>query len=230
MFRIYFQISHLKTITSNPLLCKINGILLHFFWLTAFLIMSFISLKFFYRFSNICKPWFMKHDSGKDKVMYCWLIGILMMSIPVVMDNFSEFALDYAASRGICFIEPKFYINAFFVSPTLFLITINTVCFIATIIELHKARPDENDVTTISDTKLAKVFAKIGGLMGVTWLFALVPFLTKIEELWFVFILLNGFQGVCIFIVSGISTLFLKKFKPVRMNTRLSRHTTSSTM
>ena len=192
--------------------------------------MSYISLEFFYRFSNICKPWYMKHCNGKGKVMYCWLIGILVISVPVTMDNFSQFAVDYASSRGICFIEPQLYITAFFIGPTLVLISINIICFIITTYEIHQARPNETDIATISDSKLAKIFAKIGGLMGVTWLFALVPFLTKIEELWFVFVLLNGLQGLSIFIVSGITTVFLKKCKSRQTIERSSHHTVSSSM
>ena len=51
---------------------------------------------------------------------------------------------------------------------------------------------------------MVMIFAKIGGLIGVTWLFALVPYITGIEEFWYVFVIMNGLQGVYIFMSSGI--------------------------
>ena len=147
------------------------------------------------------------------------------------MDKFADFAVEYASSRGICFIEPQLYTITFFIIPTLVLISINIICFIMTTYEIQQARPNETDIATISDSKLAKIFAKIGGLMGVTWLFALVPFLTKIEELWFVFVLLNGLQGLSIFIVSGIPTVFMKKCsrRSVEVTETSSHRTVTST-
>ena len=40
--------------------------------------------------------------------------------------------------------------------------------------------------------------------MGVTWLFALIPYLTGVEEFWYVFTILNAMQGLFIFFSSGV--------------------------
>ena len=69
---------------------------------------------------------------------------------------------------------------------------------------------------------MAKI-AKICALMGVTWLPALVPYITGIKELWFVFIIVNGLQGVCIFFSSGITQHLCKMFKD-----RTSENTTEN--
>ena len=82
----------------------------------------------------------------------------------------------------------------------------------------------------MADRSMAKIFAKIGALMGVTWLLALVPYLTGMEELWYVFIIVNGLQGVCIFFSSGITQHLYKIFKnsTSESNTENSRNTTEN--
>ena len=117
----HFQISHISIFTSTPVLCRIVGIMQHYFWLTCFLVMSLVSLDFFYRFSNIYEPWFVKKRQD-GKVKYCWIIGGLLISIPVCLDEFTDWPLAYASNSGICFIEPQTYLIAFFISPSTFLV------------------------------------------------------------------------------------------------------------
>ena len=201
-FILVFQVSNLRQITSNPLLCQIAGILLHGFWLMTFLIMTFISLEFCYRFSNVCKPWFVKSGKNKEKVKYCWIVGVLLMAIPVCLEYLTNLPLSYASSRGICFIEPHKYVIIFFIGPTLCLISINALCFIVTIYNVRKTVSDEVDIAR--ERNMTIIFAKISSLMGLTWLFAFIPHVTGIKELWYVFTVLNAIQGVYIFNSSGI--------------------------
>ena len=67
---------------------------------------------------------------------------------------------------------------------------------------------DEVDIA--HERNMAIIFAKIGGLMGLTWIFALVPYITGIREMWYIFTVLNGVQGVYVFTSSGIAAHFLK--------------------
>ena len=197
---------------SNPMLCSIMGLLLHYFWLTTFLIMSFISLECFYRFSNICQPWFVKHGNNKKKVKVCWIVSAKIMSIPICLDQFTDLPLEYASSSGICFIEPHIYIISLFVGPTLFLLCINVICFVGTLYNIYQAVSD-NEILAANDRNMAKICAKISALMGVTWLLAIVPFVTGIYEIWYVFIILNGSQGVYIFFSSGMPGHIMKVFR-----------------
>ena len=165
--------------------------------------MTFISFDFLYRFSNIHKSWLVK-KSQDGKVKFCWVIGALLISIPVCLDEITDWPLAYASSRGICFIEPQIYLIAFFIGPSIFLFSVNTVSFIATIINICRILPDDPDITAASDRNMALIFSKIGGLMGVTWLFALIPYITGVGEFWYVFTILNGMQGLFDFLSCGI--------------------------
>ena len=220
---LLFQISHLNFIISRPLLCRVTGISLHYFWFTAFLIMSFISIELLYRFSDIGKPWMMKNGKNKKKVKYCWLVSFVFILVPVSLDLFSDFSVKYASSRGICFIEPHWYIVVFFIGPTLFFISINLLCLLATIYNINKSTvPSDLDNSAMADRSMAKIFVKISALMGVTWLLALLPYITGIKELWYVFIIVNGSQGVCIFFSSGIIQHIRKIFRSGRPTSQLT--------
>ena len=210
-FILVFQVSNLGQISSKPLLCQIAGILLHGFWLMTFLIMTFISLEFCYRFSNVCKPWFVKSGKNKEKVKYCWIVGVLLMAIPVCLERLTNLPLSYASSRGICFIEPHKYVIIFFIGPTLCLISINALCFIVTIYNVRKTVSDEVDIAR--ERNMAIKFAKISGLMGLTWLFALISYVTWMNEMWYIFNVLNGIQGVYIFHSSGIANHCLRMIR-----------------
>ena len=137
-------------------------------------------------------------------VKYCWITGIIMMSIPTCLDSLTDLALDYAPHYDICFIGPQVYLISFFIGPAMFLFFVNMICFIATVINIYRAQPNDSDIAASTDRNVALIFARIGGLMGVTWLFALVPYITGIEELWYVFVITNGLQGLYIFLSSGI--------------------------
>ena len=135
---------------------------------------------------------------------YCWVLGIALMSIPVCLDLITNLPITYGSTRGICFIEPRLYLIWFFIGPSIFLFFINAMCFVVTIINICQILPNDTEVAAASDRNMAIIFMKIGGLMGVAWLFALVPYITGIEEFWYVFVIMNGLQGLYIFISSGI--------------------------
>ena len=165
--------------------------------------MTFISLDLFYRFSNICTPWYVKNSKIR-RVKFCWFPSIVFISIPICLDNFTDIPVTYSSESGICFIEPQLYLLIFFIGPSMFMFFINVICFIGTIINIYRAQPDGTLINATSDRNMALIFARIGGLMGVTWLFALIPYVTGIQEFWYLFIITNGLQGVYIFLSSGI--------------------------
>ena len=85
------------------------------------------------------------------------------------------------------------------------------LCFIATVVNIYRAQPADSDIAASTDRNMAIIFAKICGLMGITWLFALVPYITGIEEFWYVFVITNGLQGLYIFLSSGIPSYLKNK-------------------
>ena len=141
----------------------------------------------------------------------CWIFAIVLMTIPICLDNWSTLQIDYGATSGICFIEPRLYLIGLFIGPSLFLFFVHAICFIMTTVNICCILPNDLEIAAASDRNMAMIFAKIGGLIGVTWLFALLPYITGIEELWYVFVIMNGLQGVYIFLSSGVIGYFRTK-------------------
>ena len=201
-------------------MCRTIGILQHYFWMTCFLIMTTVSFDFFHRFSNFCKPWYLKKSSMSFcNLSFCWVLGIVLIAIPVCLDLLTQLPITYGSTRGICFIEPRLYLICFFIGPSLLLFFINTMCFVVTTINICRILPSDAEVAAASDRNMAVIFMKIGGLMGVAWLFALVPYITGIEEFWYVFVIMNGLQGIYIFMSSGIMGLLKKMFSQNQQGT-----------
>ena len=186
-------------------MCSLIGILVHFFWMTAFLIMTFISLDFVYRFSNIGSPWYTKQASGRKKlVKFCWIVSLASVAIPTGLALFSDLPIEYTFIDDLCFIKPATYRIIFFSGPVLALSTINTLCFIVTSYNIRRARSDNSEINFISDADIVAIFAKVALLMGVTWLIAILPTIIRVSEVWYVFQVVNGLQGVYIFVSFGL--------------------------
>ena len=182
--------------------------------------MTAVSLDFVSRFSNICKPWYLKKTrTSFCNLSYCWVLGIVLMSIPVCLDLISDLPITYGSTSGICFIEPRLYQIYFFIGPSIFLFFINAMCFVVTVINICRILPSDAEVAAASDRNMAVIFMKIGCLMGVAWLFALLPYITGIKEFWYVFVVMNGLQGLYIFMSSGIVGHLKKMFSQNKQGT-----------
>lgn len=216
---ILFQISGIQVVLRNSLVCKLIGIASHYFWLTTYFIMSAISFDFVYHFTNIGSPWYTKQIRFQQ-FKYCWLASIILTAVPVLLDHFTDLLIDYNGSRRICFISPLKHQIIFFIGPVLLMSSVNTLCFIVTSVYIYKAsRSDKALISHISDQIMAKIFTKLAVVMGVTWLFAIVPSLSGVEELWYLFIVVNGLQGMYIFWSFGLPSIKKLREKPSEKST-----------
>ena len=129
--------SNIKPIISRPVLCEVMGVSLHYFWFTTFLIMTCISAEFFYCFSNICKPWFVKRGKNKKKVKYCWILSFIIMAVIICVDKLADIPFRYGSERGICFIEPGLYVIILFIGPVFSLIAIQSTATISISVKLN---------------------------------------------------------------------------------------------
>ena len=189
--------------------------------------MTFISLDFAYQFSNIGSPWYTKHTSGRKKlVKFCWIMSMAVVTIPACLALFSDLPIEYTSNDDLCFIKPVSYRNIFFTGPVLALTAINTLCFIVTSFNIKKARSDNSEINFMSDADIVAIFAKVALLMGVTWLIAILPTFIGISEFWYIFQIVNGLQGVYIFVSFGLRPFIGRRRKPASNSFKktISRH------
>ena len=96
----------------------------------------------------------------------CWILGIVLMTLPLCLDNFTTLPVTYGSSSGICFIEPRLYLIGFFNGPSMFLFFINAICFFMTVVKICHIIPNDIEITAAPGRNMAMIIAKIGGLMG----------------------------------------------------------------
>ena len=222
---LFSQVSNVNYFWTSATRCRIVGIILHFTWLSAFSIMTYIAIDLVYSFTDIGTSWIAKSFSGKPhRVLLCWVLSGTYVTICALLDIFTNLDLEYGSGRGICFIQPSLYLLMLFVGPVSFLVFLNFICFVVSTISICI-------IMTQSpiDKNYATVFLKIGSLMGVTWLIGLVPPLTGIDEIWYVFIICNSLQGVYIFFSFGFNHTIRKSIdrnkESRRTNISISRST-----
>lgn len=197
--RCVLQLSGIQRLQEIQVACYFIGFGLHYFWMTSFCIMTFIALDISVVFAS-CKPWY-HHITRSKKVMGCWVFSATFTGLCVVFAKCTALNITYDSDRGICFIQPAFYLLLLFVFPVVIFITINTICYVTTVISMHcTVSPPSNH-----ENQNMYIFIKMFSLMGITWFFGFLPPLLKINELWYLFIVSNTLHGLYIFLAFGFN-------------------------
>ena len=188
--KIYFQVNGLENL--NEKVCYAVGVILHYSLITSFFIMTYIAGDILLVFSNICSSWYTRVKK-QNNIYLCWFLGGLYIAICVCLDLFTDLDITYGSDRGICFLQPNYYLMMLFVIPVISLVSVNFILFLISIISIYC-----NMIDTANGIQKEKVFifAKIFSLMGVTWLIGLVPSIIQIPEMWYLFIATNALQGL----------------------------------
>ncbi|ESO89415.1 hypothetical protein LOTGIDRAFT_125317 [Lottia gigantea] len=108
--------------------------------------------------------------------------------------------VQYGASSCTWLSSRSGYIYAFFV-PIGISLVFNFVCFIMTLYFIEKAMAStEVTIGKKRDKKRCLMYVRLSSVMGFTWIFGFIASTTNISVLWYVYIILNGLQGVFIFL------------------------------
>ena len=202
---LHFQISGIDFFKEHTQICQCIGVALHFTWTTSFSIMTYIAFDLTYRFTNICQPWYTKKNINTKKIFFCWVLTILYVLVCVLLDIFTELDLAYGPDRGMCFIQPNKYLLYLFVVPVVAFATLNMACFITVIFSVNMILRGNAEALDNVDKENILIFVRIFSLMGITWVFGLLPTLVGVFELWYVFIIANALQGFYILLAFGIN-------------------------
>ena len=197
--QLLFQISGISIITSSYIVCKMVGTLLHLFWLMSFLCMSCISLDLAYKTNS---NW--HRTSRKFKALYCVLFAMIFVMICLMLDLFTPLELEYGIERGICFLQTPFYQMILFVIPVASMLFLNTILFFFVVIKIYKTNLQSHRMTG-TERYYVCVYARILSLFGISWITALLPSLTNINELHYVFTFINLLQSLFFFVSFGFN-------------------------
>ncbi|KAK3590080.1 hypothetical protein CHS0354_041123 [Potamilus streckersoni] len=190
--------------------CRLIGIFLHFFWLSAILWLNICTFHMFKVFVRLNKP-NLNVSSSKPVVKYLltvFTISCFFVLVNVIKGLADSDMAEIGYGSGICYISSGAMVGYTFALPVgfvvlsnlfMFLVVIQRVCSLPSIEK--KVKNERNNVV---------IFAKLSSLTGITWIFGFLYQWTNEIILSYVFIVLNASLGVFIMISFVINSRVIR--------------------
>ena len=213
------QLTELLPIETCTIWCRLAAVVSHFSWLSAFGWMSMISYNmattFFGKQTTVTNT----HVDRKRYFMYSligWLLPGLIVITCIVLDNLNVplvVQVGYGEGFTGCFISGK-GIFIFFSLPNLISVLFNTIAFFLTVYGItSKRKVVPSSKRRSRDRWFFLIYVKLSVVMGVAWLLAILASITHQLFLWYIHFVLNGLQGVFIFISFALRATIWKKIR-----------------
>ncbi|CAF0900558.1 unnamed protein product [Brachionus calyciflorus] len=198
--------------------CYLASMLTHFFYLKYFLWTSIMAYDLF--------KMFRKHTTIKssDSLFLRYLIcaWCLPLSIVIILQIKNPSRLSYGFKS--CFISSTLDLLIFFIVPISFILILNIFFFVYSIYSIKKVdslalKYVTKDSMSCSNNKQEKsrllLYSKLFILSGMSWLLGIISSIIndKYSLLWYLYILLNSFQGLFIFCSYGFNKNDKSNFK-----------------
>ncbi|KAK3590082.1 hypothetical protein CHS0354_041125 [Potamilus streckersoni] len=210
--------------------CKLVGILLHFFWLSAVLWLNICTFHMFKVFVRLNKP---NLNVSSSKTVFKYTLTVFTVSCLLVLVNVIKGLADSGMTQigyglGICYISSGIMVGYTFALPVGFVILSNLFMFLVVV---HKVRSLPNvDKNVKNQRNNVVIFAKLSSITGITWIFGLLYQWTNEIALSYVFIVLNASLGVFIMISFVINRRVFRLARGESASSiSRSKHTTHNT-
>ncbi|KAK6183926.1 hypothetical protein SNE40_006493 [Patella caerulea] len=184
------------------MLCKIIGILIHYFWLSALFWMNGCTLILFLKLSYPlqCRR-FNKMFIFKRCLLYSMLSPFLIVGITSVTNVARGAGLGYGSKYYygyVCYISTLGARMIAFALPLGILVLANILLFIFTFVKIHRNQMK----STVNNKHKIRILAclKLSVITGATWAFAYMYEATGYSVFEYIFTVLVGTQGVVIFV------------------------------
>lgn len=194
-------------ITQLPTFCTAVAFLTHLFLLASVLWMSIMSYDAFMMLlqaTGRCRG-SRKHFSLKRFGCYCLFsfgIALLFSIAGLLADVLDVVPLPYKPEyNALCWFSRKTPLLIFFAGPVIALTCVNFILFILSFctIYFNKMEKQQGGHQSIFRGRYMMYF-RLSVIMGVTWIVGILANVANAHWLWFIFVLLNTFQGFFIFI------------------------------
>ncbi|GFS06423.1 adhesion G protein-coupled receptor L2 [Elysia marginata] len=191
--------AHIK---SSGLICKIIAISTHFFWLCMFC-WSFACCFHMYRIFTAKtrrtggSPRSLRFEVLK-KAFLCALFPILVVSAVVLYSMLANDRLGYG--KVGCFLDPGHLILITVIAPLCGILLCNIFFFLSTVMKIYSVRKLQSGENIKKDDRQnLYIYIKLSSMTGAFWAVATLAENLDNEPLRYISILLNGLQGVFIF-------------------------------
>lgn len=199
----------------SDIICKGIGVLLHLFYLHTFawslvegvnIILSFVRIARDNNFLTDVPQFFLKASLmawGIPAVIVAVTLGVSITNYGLTMETADH------GFRGLCFLKPNPFYIAFF-TPVVLSFVINAVIFGATIKTLKTYNRARNNSSKVK--KELKGFLSIFVLLNLTWLLGLLQIGAARQVFMYLFVIINGLQGVLVFLFYCILRKDIRRF------------------
>lgn len=132
----------------------------------------------------------------------CWLVPAMLTFVAVAADAVPAVPDQYRPRFGAdqCWFGSKAALLVFFVVPLAAVMTVNFTLFAWTAYMIHSSRATVRHVNTRHARRDFRMYCRLAVLMGLTWTTGILASYTDKRYLWVVFVALNTFQGLFVFV------------------------------
>ena len=177
--------------------CKLVGGLTHFFWLLSIFWMNACT---FHMFRVLLKARDLSRSASTKKHVQYHVYTILLSSVfvtgNIVVSILKRDNSDIGYGGGLCYISTQTMVEFTFGIPAAIVVIANISMFTAIAMKLKRVATVNKNAT--HERNYFFIFAKLSTITGATWLFGFVYMWTGIAPFSFLFIILNGSQGLFI--------------------------------
>lgn len=202
----------------NLLVCKIIGVLIHYFWLVTFAWMGVNTFHVFRVFRNILSS---VNLSANKRKIFCKYIAFVHM-VPGVIVGLTiltnlflsgKTRIGYSDSdsdrRAACFLNPGVNTVTSFGIPIVVIVVGTFAFFISTVTSLRRLSKERVQAGQKEQGTILHLL-KIASVSCMSWVFGLLGSSLKIEAFNYVFVILASGQGLLIFLSFVCNSRVLK--------------------
>ncbi|KAL3874613.1 hypothetical protein ACJMK2_037600 [Sinanodonta woodiana] len=211
--------------------CKLIGIFLHFSWLMVLFWMNICCIHMHKSFTNIMHV----HSAVGGRcttikyILHTCICSCVVMAINVISSLVQTNGVDMGyGSKWLCFISKELMLGVTFVLPISVLVFINLLLFLVVIVKINKTPRVKSHV--VKERKYLQIYARLSTITGLFWTFGIAFFFTRLSVFEYLFIILNGSQGIFIFSAFILNKRVGKLYAPIFKcyTGRISRTTSTS--
>lgn len=214
-----YIVANFAGLEKGSIWCKVWGIFVHFSWLWAVIWMNVCT---YHMFRTLISTRPMCADSGFRKVFVYMLYSICSSSFVVginIVVSYQVFGqLGYGENS--CYVSSQTMIYFTFALPVAFFVSSNIIMFLTIVFKLKRTSNITKNVK--NERSDIAVFAKLSTLTGVTWLFGFIYLWTSLKVFSYLFLVLNGSQGLFIFVAFVVNKRVFVMYRDLSSSLGLS--------
>ncbi|XP_064603973.1 adhesion G-protein coupled receptor G2-like [Liolophura sinensis] len=212
--QLFFQVG--INLTYNKNLCRAMAVFIHYLWIATYMSMGTCAFHMYTVFTTMSFKSFQNTIQETKKFIRYLIISnavaVLIVGVCIGYHAGSSGGREIGYGGSICFINTSLDIGIFFAGPLAVVLVFNIFCFIRVAISIRNV-PNMKTAKIQANRNHAKVYFRLSILLGFTWIFGFVAVALQLEVLWYIFVILNGLQGVSIFIAYCLNRRILIMMK-----------------